>query len=29
MFHGGAKQHNEMFALTLELSTLVNSTGMR
>jgi hypothetical protein len=28
MLHGGAKQRNEMLALALELSTLVNSTGM-
>jgi hypothetical protein len=28
MHHGGAKQHNEMLALALESSILMNSTSM-
>jgi hypothetical protein len=28
MIHGGAKQRNEMLALALEPTILVNSTGM-
>jgi hypothetical protein len=28
MLHGGAKQHNETFALALEPNILVNSTYM-
>jgi hypothetical protein len=28
MIQGGAKQHNEMLALALEPTILVNSTGM-